>query len=375
MGRHGENIRKRQDGRWEARFIVSYDYNGKAKYRYIYGKSYRDVKEKKKTALSIINMNVSVAKESNEKKQFRHVTQEWLAKQKSSVKESTYAQYLNVAEKQILPVLGDFFIDELDSSQMEDFFEMKLSGGRLDGTGGLSEKTVADMRSILMQIFSFAQKKGYINAVAGLPRISVRPSSISVLSHNEQRKLENVLFTTSEPTCLGILVALYAGLRIGEVCALQWGDFNFEENSVHVCKTLIRIRNDSSEIHAKTKVVIQKPKTQCSIRTIPLPVFLADYFRERQEEPGAYLLTGTKKYLEPRVCLKKYKRMLKLAGLKDYSFHTLRHTFATRCVENNFDIKSLSEIMGHSSVNITMQRYVHPSMDLKRQQMNRLTKM
>lgn len=374
MGRHGENIRKRQDGRWEARFIAGHDCNGKAKYRYIYGKSYLEAKEKRRAAAEFVNKSIPAA-EIYKEVLFRQAAQEWLEQQKERMKESTFSHYTNVLQKQIFPILGDCCIANLDSNQMESFFRTKLTNGRLDGAGALSPKTVADMRSILSQILGFAQKKGYINTALKLTTISVHSPQINVLTQNEQKKLEKVLFETSEPICLGILIALYGGLRIGEICALQWSDFNFEERTVYVCKTLIRIKDSSPDASTKTKVLIQKPKTLCSIRTIPLPDFIFSYLKDYQKAANAYLLTGTKNYLEPRSCLKKYKRILLQAGLQDYTFHTLRHTFATRCVENNFDIKSLSEIMGHSSVNITMQRYVHPSMELKRQQMNRLTKL
>lgn len=375
MGRHGENIRKRKDGRWEARFIVGYDCSGKAKYRYIYGKSYLEAKEKKRVASEAMYTNVPVIDGVCENISFRQVVQEWLVQHRSNVKESTYAHYVNVVEKQILPVLGDCYISSLDKNQLQYFLKIKLANGRLDGAGGLSPKTVSDMRSILAQIFNYAQEKCYISAAISLPSISVKKSQINVLTKNEQKKLEKVLFGNTEPICLGILISLYAGLRIGEVCALQWRDFNFEEGTIHINKTVIRINDSDPDACTKTKILIQKPKTPCAVRTIPLPLFLVDYFRQQQRASNIYLLTGTEKFFEPRSCLKKYKRILKKAGLNDYTFHMLRHTFATRCIENDFDIKCLSEIMGHSSVSITMQRYVHPSMDLKRQQMNRLVKM
>ena len=91
-------------------------------------------------------------------------------------------------------------------------------------------------------------------------------------------------------------------------------------------------------------------------------------------EKQGYMLTCLEDYcIEPRTLQKQFKRILKETGIKETNFHTLRHTFATRCVEARFDIKSLSEILGHSSVNITMNRYVHPTMELKRQNMQRLT--
>ena len=69
----------------------------------------------------------------------------------------------------------------------------------------------------------------------------------------------------------------------------------------------------------------------------------------------------------------RFRKVTELCGIKNVNFHCLRHTFATRCIEAGFDIKSLSEILGHANVNITMNRYVHPSLELKRENMNRLT--
>ncbi len=100
--------------------------------------------------------------------------------------------------------------------------------------------------------------------------------------------------------------------------------------------------------------------------------FLLDLLKSVCEKPEIYLITGTKAFMEPRMYLEKYKQILKQAGLDSFSFHTLRHTFATRCVESGFDIKSLSEILGHASVSTTLQNYVHPSLELKKEQMERL---
>lgn len=373
MGRHGENIRKRKDGRWEARFLAGYDSSGKAKYRYFYGKSYLEAKRKKQAAAA--QRGASAQVNACERVTLRQAAREWLFQQRDSVKESTYAHYTDLVEQQILPYLGDCRMTELSGDLAERFFRFQLTQGRKDGMGGLAPKTVADLRSVLAQILDYAQSRSYLTVPIKLPTVPVRPPQISVLSRSEQKKLERLLFEEGSPSCLGILIALYAGLRIGEVCALQWGDFDMEEDTLHVCKTLIRIRDSAPNAPAKTKVLLQEPKTQCSVRTIPLPAFLSAYLKLHQKPANCYLLTGTERCLEPRSCLKQYKQILRRAGLNDYTFHTLRHTFATRCVENSFDIKSLSEIMGHSAVSITMQRYVHPSMDLKRQQMNRLTKM
>ena len=201
-----------------------------------------------------------------------------------------------------------------------------------------------------------------------------RQPNIRVLTRQEQEKLEDFLFQQQDPLCFGVLTALYGGLRIGEVCALKWGDFHFESGTLRINKTLIRIQDVTPNAVSKTKLLIETPKTDAANRVIPLPEFLMSYLQQFQKAPDCYLLTGTERYLEPRRCLMKYKQLLQRAGMEEITFHTLRHTFATRCVENGFDAKSLSEILGHANVNTTLQRYVHPSLEQKKEQMNMLGK-
>jgi integrase len=129
--------------------------------------------------------------------------------------------------------------------------------------------------------------------------------------------------------------------------------------------------NDSDK---KTKVVISSPKSDSSIRAIPLPDEIYKLLQQNRKQSDAYLLTGLpNRYMEPRLVQSRFKSILLDLGIKHANFHALRHTFATRCVELGFDIKSLSEILGHSTVNITLNRYVHPSMDLKQKNMNMLS--
>lgn len=376
MGRRGENIRKRRDGRWEARVICSYAPDGKAKYRSFYGKSYQEAKEKRNAWIAGSRRHEA---EENEKYlnqlkiTFEQVMREWLAAQKDSVKESTYAHYTGLLEKHLLPALGAYYFSTLTSDAIDIYLKEELCTGRLDGTGGLSPKSVADIRSVLLLGLEYAKQKGYpceVNRKLFYPRN--RQSHIRIMTRDEQLQLENVLFQNPEPLELGILTALYGGLRIGEVCALQWGDFHFENGTICISKTLLRIQNVTSDNSQKTKILIDCPKTESSNRIVPMPSAILEFLEPYRMEPDFYLLTGARKWMEPRMCLEKYKKVLQKAGLESFTFHTLRHTFATRCVESGFDIKSLSEILGHANVNTTLQRYVHPSMDQKKAQMELL---
>ena len=171
---------------------------------------------------------------------------------------------------------------------------------------------------------------------------------------------------------IGILICLYTGLRVDEICALHWNDISLKEKTLYIHQTLQRLQNENIN-GKKTSLILSTPKSSCSIRTIPLPDDIAVVLDNFPCKKEGYLLTGTDSCIEPRTMQNHFKHVLKEATIEETNFHTLRHTFATRCVEAGFDIKSLSEILGHSNVNITMNRYVHPTLELKRQNMQRLS--
>ncbi len=143
---------------------------------------------------------------------------------------------------------------------------------------------------------------------------------------------------------------------------------------LRVRKTMQRIQDKNVGAATKTKVIITEPKSQCSVRDIPLPVFVLELARRFEGVPKAYVLSGDKStYVEPRTMQNRFKQYIRDSGIADANFHTTRHTFATRCVEAGFDIKTLSEILGHANVNITLNRYVHSSFALKCSNMSKLS--
>lgn len=371
MARHGENIHKRVDGRWEARIIVAHNSNGKARYKYLYGKTYMEVKEKRNTLLAQTQCNDKSVISS--KITFSQLLNDWLYFIQPDVKESTYSKYVFGIHRHIEPELGKLYVQDLNSDTIAYFTRNKLTNGKLSGKGGLSPKTVADLLSIIKLALDFGCQREYgcpEHIVIHNPR-QVLPD-IQVLKQTEQERLEHYILEHSNPECIGILLSLYTGLRIGEVCALRWGDIHFEDKILCIQRTIMRIQNVSTDAEQKTKIVIGSPKTGSSKRQIPIPEFICSLLWSQRKNPSDYLLTGTQHYLEPRNYYLKYKKVMQKCGISQYNYHALRHTFATRCVENGFDIKSLSEILGHADVSTTLRRYIHPSMNLKRQQMERL---
>lgn len=370
MPRKGENIYKRKDGRWEGRYICSYSVANKAKYAYVYGKTYGEVKQKLLDKRSNLQKTNILPKTSLTYEEFLDL---WLHSSQLNIKESTYARYTHLINTHIKPQLGKYQLSMLSTEIIESFIEFELTEGRLDNTGGLAPKTVADILTIIKNTIEYARYKG-LPVICNLSRLTIKKKEkeMRVLTQAEQDALITVLIDDMDLSKFGVFLSLYTGIRVGELCALQWEDFDITRTTLKIRKTIQRIQDTQNGSFSKTKIVITEPKSQCSIREIPLPSFVVDVACQFVSNPESYILSGNNRYVEPRTMQNHFKSYVKDSGISDANFHALRHTFATRCVEVGFEIKSLSEVLGHANVNITLNRYVHSSFELKCSNMNKL---
>lgn len=389
MSKKGENIYQRKDGRWEGRCILGRKSDGTYRYRYVYGDSYQEVKEKliiEKSERILFSdkrpdkepeMETAKgpARPANGVPVFRTFAEGWLAARQFRVKESTYIKYRNIVNSHILPELGDIEWSCFNREIMELFCQKMLSPNE-KRRNGLSFKTVSDTMSVVRSIFRYGSEQGY-----GIPfdisAVFVRKETkkMRILSRKEQDRLCRFLLSELSDRNLGILICMFTGLRLGEICALRWDDISFSEQTIHIHRTMQRIQTDETS-GRKTKIIITEPKSSGSIRSIPMSWELAKIIQQYGRRKRGYVLTGKENvYVEPRTMERYFEKILKTAGMEKVNFHVLRHTFATRCVEMDFDVKSLSEILGHSNVNITLNRYVHPSMELKRKNMQKLSEL
>lgn len=170
---------------------------------------------------------------------------------------------------------------------------------------------------------------------------------------------------------LGVLISLNTGLRVGEVCALAWEDVDFDEEILHIRHTVSRVQATGS--NRKTRLILDAPKTKASRREIPISTFLFPALLEAHSKTvSRFVVSGKSDFANPRTFELQYHKLLAQSGVPQLNYHALRHTFATRCIEAGVDMKSLSEILGHGSVSITLETYVHSSIQLKRAQLEKL---
>jgi len=211
--------------------------------------------------------------------------------------------------------------------------------------------------------------------ICSFDRISFKKNAqeMRVLSLLEEQRLLSVLFKDLDRYKLGVFICLYTGIRIGELCALQWRNVSLNENTIKIEQTMQRLQSEDLNAIQKTRIIVTEPKSYAALRTIPLPEFVIDVIKPFAGSPTSYVLSGEcKTIIEPRTMQNRFKGYLEEGKIEDANFHSLRHTFATRCIEAGFDIKTLSEILGHSSVKITLDKYVHSSLQLKRNNMEKL---
>lgn len=295
-----------------------------------------------------------------QRKTIAEIADAWKQDKKAFVKLSTYSAYILILQNHILPYFGDR--TEIREYDVQQFAIRKMEAG-------LCQKSVKDILIVLKMIVRFGAKYGWCDYVEWDVRYPSQQDKkeLSVLTVDNHRKVLEYVQSNFTFKNLGIYICLTGGLRIGEVCALQWKDLDVDHGVIHVCKTVERIYIVDGD-NRRTLLVIGNPKTLNSMRDVPMTSDLNRMLKpfRRVMNPDYYLLTNEAVPTEPRTYRNYYKRLMRRLGIPPLKFHGLRHSFATRCIESNCDYKTVSVILGHSSINTTLNLYVHPNIEQKK---------
>ena len=369
MSNTGENIYERRDGRWEGRYICGKKPDGRAQYVSVYGRSCSDVRNKIRERLRACAPEPAPHSAGTSVLTVNQLFESFLSH--ANVKPSTYARYKTVIDLHILPKLGKRRVAGLTAKELSGYLSEKRKCGNLRTGGALSEKSMRDLAVLLKSALRFAQKEFHIYTDAlNMPLPSYKQKRVRVFSDHEVHRMARTIQDVPNQKNTGILLALCAGIRIGEICALKVSDIDFLAGTIDVSRAVQRIQTGK-----KTELLVQTPKSDASERVIPLTSDLLCYLKTavRGLPEHAYILTGrTDKPMEPRTLRYYFSGFLKQCGIRYRNFHVLRHTFATRCIETGMDVKSLSELLGHADVRTTLKLYVHPSLESKRRAIQKI---
>ena len=363
----GLNIYKRKDGRYEGRFKKGR--NGK---KLIYGYVYSRIKA------------VAVAKLLEKQQEYAHCPELaasgmllgswlslWLETIKSAeIKPSSYVVYERQIRLYLTPLLGSMALTEVGASQIIGFIsELRLKN--------LSESTITSICRLLRCALQEALEQGLIKT---MPKRRVWPKQekkkeARCLEEKEQKAL---LKEASDRNEHEITVALGTGIRLGEVAGLKWKDIDFRTDTLHICRTIQRLPERSKDGKARTRLAAMSPKSSASEREIPmvphLKTILKELWEKSRQNPENYVFSAKhypEKPLDPRSIQRRFQRICKSAGIENAHFHTLRHTFATICMEKGFDIETLRCLLGHSSSRITLDCYAHSTIKHRKEIMQK----
>ncbi len=353
------NVYHRKDGRWEGRISRGKNSGGKRIFQYIFARTKAEVVAK------IEEIRQKERSETVCHKTLEEIFAEWYELTKHRVKESTIANYCMKAKKHILPYFGDKEISSIAQKDIYAFISEKKNTK-------LSNRYISDIIILMKNLFKYAVRIYHIfNPMDGITLPKCTVPDVQLLDKTEQQQLQKYISENPNHGTLGTALAISTGIRIGELCALQWKDLDLEKRILTVRKTMQRIQCPSTT--TKTKLIITDPKSESSKRKIPIPDCMMNFLLKFQGKPEEYILTGTEKPIEPRTMQYRFRKILKNANLPSVHFHALRHIFASTCIQLGFDVKTVSELLGHSNVEITLNRYVHSSFEQKQAYMKKIS--
>lgn len=364
MARHGENIYKRKDGRYEGRYVIGKTFRGKTRFGYVYGHQYAEVKK----AL-LLKKAEWVQKPAVLNGSCQDTLAEWLScwmenELLGSVKVSSYQTYANIVKKHLLPALGKMKLAAITPGIIHDFVTALENSG-------LAYNTVKSVYRLLAAAMSGAFEEGLIrkNPCRKIKIQRVEQEEQRVLTRNEQ---ELVKKSSSDANELPTLLSLYTGMRLGEVCALRWSDIDWEKKTITVKRTVQRVAQRKNG--KKTLLMVGTPKSLRSCRVIPVPDFVLKQLKSMlgSRTVSGYIFGNSVIAAEPRTIQRRFKRFMDKLGIAGVHFHTLRHSFATRLLELGVDVKTVSVLLGHGSAKTTLDYYAHSLIEQQRSAVNLL---
>lgn len=360
-------VRKRNDGRWEGRIVVGHKENGDPIFHYVLAPT-------QKALLAKLHQNIETFRDVELTEDSHMTLAQWLDRWLNEyaavrLRPSTMSGYQRYAEQYIAPILGDKRMNSVTTADIQKLYNYLKKSGRIhehpDHDHRLSANTIRRIHTMLHRALTDAVHAHVIphNPADGVTLPKVENSAKSVLTDQELDRFIEVI--KADEIWHGFFYTeLTTGLRRGEICALQWKDFDSEAGTLRVSRTLHKKPGGGFEVG--------ETKTGAGTRKILLPQSTADLLRTRQSGTRSRWIFPNplkpEQPTSPDAAYRRLKVLLSRAGIsKNVPFHGLRHTFATHALASGVDAKTLSSILGHTDASFTLNTYTHVTSDMQRQ--------
>ena len=358
-------IRKRSDGRWEARIIICHKNDGSPMYKSAFAKT-------QKSALKQLHQLLDLYRDVDLTEECRMTLGEWMDKWLDeymifAIRESTLDSYRGMVNNQVKPFIGNKQLASLTTADVQKFYNKIKKEGRVreHPVHGkmLADSMVRSVHMMLHEALDMAVKERLLakNPTNGTTIPKCNYPEKQILGDNQ---LETFLETIrgQEYWCDFFYVEVMTGLRRGEICGLKWQDIDFEENKLRV-KRSVSVKRGGG-------VNIGETKTETGVRCIEMPPSVAELLKNRKQTAitewvfPAFL--NPEQPIHPQAAYRKLKVILKNAELPLIRFHDLRHTFATHATQGGVDPKTLAGILGHTNASFTLDTYTHVTSDMQK---------
>ena len=292
---------------------------------------------------------------------YQELLKKWLLDKQKEIKSSSCMNYESAIRNTIIPFLGQMIIENINYEIINNYYANHVSSFSLNYQKlifSIIQNSLKRYESPYWAVKKFMREN--------ILRTQIT-KSIDSLSEKELNKIIDICLSESNKYHFSILVAIYTGMRIGEICALKFSDFDIDRNVIRVYKTLYRIKDTST-----TTLKISTTKTRNSERIIPMNKALKKVLLSISYHDEYYIASHSVTPIDPRVLRRYFKQLLIKHRLKPVRFHDLRHSFANLCIKKGIDYKSISELLGHANITTTLNIYVHSNISLKLRAINKL---
>lgn len=364
------SLRKRSDGRWEGRYTVGRDENGKLLYKNVLARTQAECKAKLRKAVrnaqqgSASSISPKPKERSTEAAQpdSTFTVEEWLHTwydlyAKPNIRATTQEYYSNFIEHHLVPRIGDVSLNKLTGLRLQKLYHELRTDGKVrqnKNNPGLSPKTIRGIHMMLHSALEQAVKEELIrkNPTNDCNPPKAEKKEMKVI---KPEQIGTYLQAAANHNVLPMFyLELTSGLRRGELLALLWTDLDPDKHTISVSKSVL---GRSGELR------VSAPKARHSIRTIVIPQqtvgLLIQEHDLHPDNPYMFPSPVTGTMYHPDAAIRIHRKLLKEAGIEHVRFHDLRHTFATLALQNGVDVKTLSGMLGHYSSGFTLDTYTH----------------